>query len=134
MACLCEICDEVEVEAEHRLARPAAMAAHVYDIDEVLEERGGNGAGEDEILKGEQQNERWAFEEERFGLQAYVKESQHKNLPRKNLYLPHYKEAVHDQQTPHEGKDSNVCKCRYCQLCVKLGSQNHVSYFVNILS
>ena len=56
MTCLCEIRDEVEVEAEHRLARPAAMAAHVNDIDEVLEKRRRNGAGENKILKGEQQN------------------------------------------------------------------------------
>ena len=73
--CLCEICDEVEVEAEHRLARPAAMAAHIYDIDEVLEKRGGNGAGENEILKGEQKNKRWALEEKCFGLKAHVRDS-----------------------------------------------------------
>ncbi len=46
------------------------MAAHVYDIDEVLEKGGGHGAGENEILKGEQQNKRRAFEEKRFGLQG----------------------------------------------------------------
>jgi hypothetical protein len=51
-----EVGDEVEVEAEDGLARPTAMAAHVDDVDKVLEKGGGHGAGEDEILKGEQQN------------------------------------------------------------------------------
>ncbi len=52
-----EVGDEVEVEAEDGLARPTAMAAHVNDVDEVLEKGGGHGAGEDEVLKCKQQNE-----------------------------------------------------------------------------
>ena len=46
------------------------MAAHVDDVDEVLEKRRGDGAGEDEVLKRKQQDEGRAFEEERLGLRA----------------------------------------------------------------
>ena len=39
-------------------ARPdTAVAAHVDDIDEVLEKRRGDGAGKDKVLKRKQQDE-----------------------------------------------------------------------------